>query len=156
MTLRILAGTLAATAIGMGAAHAGSDDCCEAPPFPQVVYASPPAVFAVPPTRYVLDPSDAIRPVYVVNQGPYAAFGAVPLARPTYSQGGYAYLDAFPYDAPYIYSYGRGMRYGYRASRIGHGGAYRAAYDRPYGALPYTAYRYRLAPSARIIHIERD
>jgi hypothetical protein len=140
---------LAATA--MTAAHAGSDGCCAAPPFPKVVYASPPAAFVVPPTGYVLNPSDAAKPFYVVNQGPQVvAFGVVPYARPTYSEGGYAFADAYPGDYPYIHSYGFGLRYGYRAFRPAY---YGDAFARPAGAPPYTAYRYRAAPSAKIIHL---
>lgn len=151
------AATVAATLLGVNTVRAGADGCCEAPPFPQVVYASPPALFVAPPAGYVLDPSDAVRPFYVVSQMPYApGFGIVPLARPTYSEGGYAYAEPYPYDAPYIHSYGFGIRTRYRAWRAGPDRGYYGAFVRPVGAPPYTAYRYRTAPGARIIHIPQD
>ncbi len=162
MVMRVLIGaalaaTAAGTCLGVNAVRA-ADVCCAAPPFPQVVYASPPAFFVVPPTGYVLNPSDAVRPFYVVTQVPYATgFGIVPLARPTYSEGGYAYADSYPYAAPYIHSYGFGVRTGYRAWRAGPVRSYFGdAFDRRAGAPPYTAYRYRTAPSARIIQIPQD
>jgi hypothetical protein len=153
----------AVMAMSVGAAAAGSDECCgKAPPFPKVVYALPPTPFAVPPTGYVLDPSDARRPFYPVATSPYAAgFGAVPYARPTYSEGGYAYADSYPYtDDPYGYgSAGYGAP-GYGASAYAAPGYdppgpgyYQALNLRPAGAPPYTAYRYRTAPSAKIIHL---
>jgi hypothetical protein len=106
----------------------------------------------IPPTGYVLDPSDAAKPVYPVAPG----LGAVPYARPTYSEGGYAYADSYPYtDDPYGYGYG-----GYGAGPAGPPaydppgpGYYRALDVRPAGAPPYTAYRYRTAPSAKIIRL---
>jgi hypothetical protein len=155
MVNRVLFGSiLAATA--MTVAHAGPDDTSTgAPPFPKVVYALPPAPFVVPPTGYVLNPSDAARPFYVVNQGP-VGFGIVPYARPTYSEGGYAFADAYPYAYPYIQSYGYGTRYGYRAFRPPAPAYYGDVFARPYGAPPYTAYRYRTAPSAKIIHVPQD
>jgi len=155
-SIRVVFGAiLAATAMTVSAARAGSDECCAGAPFPKVVYALPPAPFVVPPTGYVLDPSDAVRPFYVVNPVRHAGFGAVPYARPTYSEGGYAFADAYPYDYPYVVSYGYGMRYGYRAWPVGP--ALRGdLFARPYGAPPYTAYRYRVAPSARIIHLPSE
>src|SRR5258708_37520050 len=98
------------------AAQAGPDGCCAAPPLPKVVYALPPVPLVVPPTGYVLDPSDAAKPVYVVTPAPHVVgfgvgFGIVPYARPTYSEGGYAYADAYPYDFPYVHSYGFGVSY---------------------------------------------
>jgi hypothetical protein len=88
----------AATMLTIGAA--GSDECC-GQPLPRVVYALPPIPTAIPPTGYVLNPSDAAKPVYPV--APYfAGFGS--FARPTYSEGGYAYADSYPYtDDPYGY-----------------------------------------------------
>jgi hypothetical protein len=161
----VLAG--AVLAMGVGAAAAESDECCgKAPPFPKVIYALPPTPFVIPPTGYVLDPSDARKPFYPVATSPYAAsFGAVPYARPTYSEGGYAYADSYPYtDDPYGYGSGYGSAaYGYSA--YGPVGSVAPAYDppgpgyyqalnmRPAGAPPFTAYRYRTAPSAKIIHL---
>ncbi len=154
MALRVLIGAMAAvTAMGVGAARAGGDGAGEPPPFPQVVYASPPAVFVLPPVGQVLDPSDSVGPIFVVNQGAYqpGIFGVVPLARPTYSEGGYAYAEPPGYDVPYIHSFGHGSLYGYRAWRG------RPAYYggvRPVVVAPaYWAYSYRAAPSARIIRI---
>jgi hypothetical protein len=141
-------------AIGVGAAVAGSEECCEkAPPFPKVVYALPPTPFVIPPTGYVLDPSDAAKPFYPVGPSPYAAgFGAAPYARPTYSEGGYAYADSYPYtDDPY--GYGPGAGYGPSAYDPPGPGYYQALNVRPAGAPPYTAYRYRTAPNAKIIHL---
>jgi hypothetical protein len=140
----------AATILTIGAA--GSDECCKQA-LPRVVYALPPIPTAIPPTGYVLNPSDAAKPVYPV--APYfAGFGS--FARPTYSEGGYAYADSYPYtDDPYGYrsqgywppAYGP-QAYGPSA----YGGAapnydppgpgyYRSLYVRPAGAPPYTAYR---------------
>jgi len=109
----------------------------------------------VPPTGYVLDPSDAARPVYMVNPGPHVVgfgvgFGIVPYARPTFSEGGYAYADAYPHDYPYIHSYGFGNELSLPGVSCGPDGD---LFARPYGAPPYTAYRYRAAPSAKIIHL---
>jgi hypothetical protein len=110
----------------------------------------------------VLDPSDAARPVYPVN--PYLA-GYGPFARPTYSEGGYAYPDSYPYtDDPYGYGAYGPPAYGpygpppYGPSAPGYDppgpGYYLGLYVRPRGAPPYTAYRYRAAPSAKIIHLQ--
>ena len=156
MRIHVLFGSIfLATAMCASAARAGSDGCCSgAPPFPKIVYALPPAPFVILATGYTLNPSDAVRPFYVVNQGPYAPdFG--PYARPTYSEGGYAFADAYPHDYPYVVSYGFGMRYGYRAFRPPRT-FYGDPFVRPFGAPPYTAYRYRTAPSARIIHLPED
>lgn len=136
-------------AFGLATADAGSDPCCAGGrPVPKVVYALPPAPFVIPPTGYVLDPSDARPPFYVVNSPFGFGFAAppyvLPYARPTYSEGGYAFADAYPYDFPYVVSYGGGFRHGYRAA---------GWFARPFGAPPYTAYRYRPAPGARIIHL---
>jgi hypothetical protein len=94
-----------------------------------------------------------------VATSPYAArFSAVPYARPTYSEGGYAYADSYPYtDDPYGYGYGS-PGYGAPAyATPGYDppgpGYYQALNLRPAGAPPYTAYRYRTAPSAKIIHL---
>src|ERR1700758_4799819 len=92
----------AAMAMSAGITAAGSEECCgKAPPLPRVVYALPPTPSVIPPTGYVLDPSDAAKPVYPVvplYPRPYVSgFGAAPYARPTYSEGGYAYADSYPY-----------------------------------------------------------
>lgn len=155
----VLAG--AVMAMGAGITVAGSDPCC-GERLPRVVYALPPTPSVIPPTGYVLDPSDAAKPVYPVNPRPYVmAFGAVPYARPTYSEGGYAYADSYPYsDDPY----GAGEGYGGALASGTAGyptpaydppgpGFYQGLYVRPAGVPPYTAYRYRVAPSAKIIHL---
>ena len=149
----VLAGAVsgAVMAICAGPVAAGPDGRCgKAPPFPKVVYALPPVPFVIPPTGYVLDPSDAAKPVYPVAPG----FGAVPYARPTYSEAGYAYADSYPYtDDPYGYGrYGAGPA-GPPAYDPPGPGYYGALDIRPAGAPPYTAYRYRIAPSAKIIHL---
>jgi hypothetical protein len=88
----------AATMLTIGAA--GSDECCKQA-LPRVVYALPPIPTTIPPTGYVLNPSDAAKPVYPVNSY-FAGYGS--FARPTYSEGGYAYADSYPYtDDPYGY-----------------------------------------------------
>jgi hypothetical protein len=153
-----------AAAISLAASPALAD-CCWSNP--TVIYAEPPVTIVVPPTGYVLDPSDAYRPVYVVNQGPVLA-GAriIPVAVPTYSEGGYAY----PTDYPYVRSYygdrwfaaPPARRYGWR-HRQWEG---RRLLDRPrvvrpgygYGHVspPYDAYAYRPAHGARVIHVRQD
>jgi hypothetical protein len=123
-SIRILLGAIvAATAMVASSARAGSNGCCNAPPFPEVIYAVPPA-----PIGYVLYPLERVRPFYVVNQGGPASFGAVIYARPSYSDGGYTFAD----DYPCVVSYGHGMRIFYRA--------WRAAATCPPG--PYHAARY--------------
>jgi hypothetical protein len=123
---------------------------------PPVAVIAPPPVAVVPPTGYVLDPSDARKPIYVVNQGPVLAgphVYAVPLytapgllAVPTYSEGGYAY--AYPYVKSYWSDWwSRPPRRPY----------FRSSRDvPPYGIGPpgpYEAYRYRPAPRARVIRV---
>jgi hypothetical protein len=93
---------------------------------------------------------------YPVTASPYAAgFGAVPYARPTYSEGGYAYADSYPYTND---PYGQGNASGAGSAASGYDppgpGYYQGLFVRPAGAPPYTAYRYRVAPSAKIIHLE--
>jgi hypothetical protein len=162
MEIVLAGGVLAGAVLAMtvGPAAAGPDDG-EAPPFPRVVYALPPTPFVIPPTGYVLDPSDAAKPFYPVDSSPYAGrFGAVPYARPTYSEGGYAYADSYPYsDDPYGYGSGYGTpgygppAYAAPAYDPPGPGYYQALNLRPAGAPPYTAYRYRTAPNAKIIHL---
>jgi hypothetical protein len=151
----VLAG--AVVAMGAGVTAVGSDECCgQGPPLPKVVYALPPTPFVIPPTGYVLDPSDAAKPVYPVDPRPYVmGFGAVPYARPTYSEGGYAYADSYPYsDDPYGYGQGYGVASAPPAAYDPPGpGYYQGLYVRPAGVPPYTAYRYRVAPSAKVIHL---
>ena len=127
-SIRILLGAIvAATAMVASSARAGSNGCCNAPPFPEVIYAVPPA-----PIGYVLYPLAPVRPFYVVNQGAPARLDAVIYAPPSYSEGDNVFADAYPYDYPCVVSYGHGMRFFYRA--------WRAAATCPPG--PYRAARY--------------
>src|SRR5512139_2763942 len=88
-----LAGAVAALSVSSPAAFAQAGCCAEGP---TVVYGIPPLPVVVPPTGYVLDPSDARKPIYVVNQGPvYSGPGIY--AVPTFSEGGYAYTTPYPY-----------------------------------------------------------
>src|SRR5512139_2983639 len=79
------AAILAATVVSAAAADA-----------PVIVYGAAPAIVTLPPTAYVLDPSDARRQVYVVNQGPTHGAWVGAIAQPTYSEGGYVYVDDCP------------------------------------------------------------
>jgi len=176
--------SLAIAALAFSPASAGGSDCrvcagghdgvAEDWPRVRVVYAQPTYVMqpvyiqaqtyiVVPPPAYVLDPSDARPPIYIVNQGPtYTGPGITTFARPTYSEGGYAYAQPYPYvgryhrgsyrhysvDAPrpYVPSWRRSYldRGPHWASRPTWGGpAYR----------PRDAYRYRPAPNARVIEV---
>lgn len=138
---------------------------------PVVVYGAAPSVVRSPPTGYVLDPSDARRPIYVVNEGPVVSgleidrYATSTYAVPTYSEGGYAYVDDCPVDHvapaprsyPYVRSYyggrwfsapprRRALRAGRSLSRL----------EQPAIVRPgvYAAYNYRPAPSARVIQVE--
>jgi hypothetical protein len=154
-----------AALLSFAATGAQAGECCWSAP--TVVYASPVTV-VVPPTGYLLDPSDAHRPIYVVNQGPVYS-GPDIIAVPTYSEGGYAY----PYDYPYVRSYygdrwfvapprhrsgwgpRHGWRYGFGERRdFGHPRIVRVGYGFGNLAAPYGAYRYRPAPGARVIHVQ--
>jgi hypothetical protein len=97
----------------------------------------------VPPTGYVLNPSDARAPFYVVNQGPLYKGPGI-FAVPTYSEGRYAF-SPYPYVPPWAGPYGYGPGYG----------PYVAPSYRPYGAPPYGAYFHRPSPSARVIDVRR-
>jgi hypothetical protein len=105
----------------------------------------------------ILDPSDARPPVYIVNQGPwYGHRGFGPYgyygwdwgwayAVPTYSEGGYAYVGAYPYRGDGFYGY---RSYGSAGPEQVNG---RTVYQ--LGYRPYSSYDYRPAPSARVIEI---
>ena len=143
----------AGAAIVLTISAAGAGECCRQA-FPRVVYGLSPTPTVIPPTGYVLDPSDAAKPIYPIDP---SFAGSGPFARPTYSEGGYAYADSFPYtDDPFGYAYGAAA-YGGSAPATNYDppgpGDYRGLYVRPAGAPPYTAYRYRPAPSAKIIHL---
>jgi hypothetical protein len=124
------------------------------PSAPEIVYGTAPVVIAVPPTGYLLDPSDMRKPIYMVNQGPDYSGPGIYYSGPgiyavqTYSEGGYAYVEPYPY----IWSYGHGPYSIFRAARP-HGYRNYREGRRPYGYLPYDAYRYQPAPSARIIQV---
>jgi hypothetical protein len=106
---------------------------------PVVVY--PPAPGIVAPAGYVLDPSDARRDFYIVNQGPvYDGPDITWFPAPTYSEGGYAIARPYPYIHPH---YGR--RYRRRWSD-------RSNTERS-GDPAFDAYGRDTAPSARIIEI---
>jgi hypothetical protein len=126
---------------------------------PVVVYGAAPAIVTLPPTGYLLDPSDARPQVYVVDEGPSHGAWVGAIAQPTYSEGGYVYLDDCPAEVappsrryPYVRSYhgGRGFDAPPRTGR--------QEYGRRYGEAaaggPVAAYRYRPAPDARIIRVE--
>jgi len=157
---------VSAAAIAVTAGTAAADPCCA----PRVIYAIPPVTIVVPPTGYVLDPSDTVNPVYVVNRGPILSGPGIytytnkyyypTFARPTYSEGGYAYTDPpyyrwsspYPYAYPYVKSHRGWHCGGYEGCRPIYTGRHRFSH-RPYGHPPYAAYRYQPAPSARVINV---
>jgi hypothetical protein len=142
MRIDVLLGSLLLATACAPAARAGSGGCCsDAQALPRIVYVLQPVPFAIPPTGYALNPSDAARPFYLVNQGPSVpGLGTVPVARPTYSEGGYAFADAYPYDYPYVVSRGFGLRYRYRAFRSAPRVFHGDPSARPFGT-PYAAFR---------------
>jgi hypothetical protein len=147
MQLRILFGSIfISIAMAASAASAGSVECCAGVPWPTIAYGQLPVPFVMPPTGFVLDPSDAIPPFYVVNLGG-AGFRTLGYASPAYSEGGYGYSHAYPY----IVSSGFGPLYAYRAQRR----LYRASqFARSYGLPLYAAHRYRAAAGARVIRLD--
>jgi hypothetical protein len=102
---------LVAMAFDRSAARAGSD-CCIVGPLPAVISGLPPLPYA---TGYVFTPWTAAKPSCVIDQGPQVPARAYRTCLET----GYV----FPNEYPYIFSYGSGSRYGYRAFR--HAPAYR-------------------------------
>jgi hypothetical protein len=89
----------------------------------------------------LLDPSDARPPVYIVNQGgwhPHLRYYAVP----TYSEGGYAYVGAYPWGVGSYYGYG-----GIGPEQVNRSAVYQLGYR------PYSSYGYRVPPTARVIQI---
>jgi len=140
---------------GLGATAAAHE------PFePVVVYNVSP--YDLPPPGYVHGP------IYVVNQGPhYAGPGIVAIrtfAVPAYSEG-YAYGSPYPYVRGYgDWAYGPGYAPIYRPpywhgrvhrsdDAVGYGPRiYRRHVFRPYAG----AYRYRPAPSARVIRVNEQ
>lgn len=141
-----------ALAVAAGSPAAAQEGCCVGGPV--IVYGASPMPPAVPPTGYLLDPSDARPPIYVVNQGPlYRGPGIY--AVPTFSEGGYAYAVRYPYTrgpwygpahyVPYKRPYAHPpRRYGYVGPDA-----------RPAGAPPYGAYEVRPAPTAKIVDVQK-
>jgi hypothetical protein len=128
--LRLAGASVAAALVSFS----GTAVAAEEPSGVVVVRGGVPAHISLPPVGYVLDPSDARAPIYVVNQGPGYGLAVVTYAVPTYSEGGYAY--ALPY--PYVHGYGPSM--------------HRRNVFRPYAG----AYRYRPMPGARVIHVREE
>ena len=137
----VLMGILTAAAMPAFAACPDVARCDQA----VVVRAAPPVLFGAPPAGYLLDPSDARRDLYFVNQGPvYGGPNLTYFAEPTYSESGFAY--ASPY--PYVHFYTSGRWQSFRAIRRHHFSGYR-----PLRAPPYGTYQYRPAASARVIDV---
>jgi hypothetical protein len=161
--------SVAAIAVAATAAAAADADV-------KVVYGVPPVTVLTPPTGYLLDPSDQVNPVYVVNQGPVLSGPGIysytnvlyypSQARRTYSEGGYAYTDppyypwsalyGYPYAYPYDYPYVTGGLPCAADVECSPAHFYRHLARRPYGYAPYTAYRYRPAAGARVIQVPSD
>jgi hypothetical protein len=141
-----LIGCLGASLLAGPAFAADCPGGCAAPDGPKVIYGPAPAIVDLPPVGYVLDPSDARKPIYIVNQGPvYSGPLIYSFAVPTYSEGGYAYAVPYPYVR--VYDGWHRWRYNdryYPAKRWRRSDLYR-----PYAA----AYAYRPAPSARVIEV---
>lgn len=124
--------------------------CCAG--VPVIVYGASPVPPAVPPTGYLLDPSDARPPIYVVNQGPvYSGPGIY--AVPTFSEGGYAYSIRYPYTyGPWYGGHGPYKRpHAYPPRRYG----YIGPETRVAGAPPYGAYEVRPTAGAKIIQVQK-
>jgi hypothetical protein len=152
-------------------------------PSAQILYAQPVYTYAqptyvvrqnyyLPSYPRILDPADARPPLYVVNQGPsFHGPGITTLARRTYSEGGYAYGNDYPYMGDDSYGYGPGYgagaySYGYgapglygRPSFRSYGPRYRSSYGfRPQWSSPrlyrpYSSYGYRPSPRAGIYNV---
>jgi hypothetical protein len=127
---------------------------------PVVVYGAAPAIVTLPPTGYILDPSDARRQIYVVNQGPTHGAWVGAIAQPTYSESGYVYMDDCPVEIvtrPRTYAYVRSHHGGewFDAPPPHIGRKYHAPrYGEAAVGGPAAAYRYRTAPSARVITVD--
>ncbi|MBI3436149.1 MAG: hypothetical protein HY056_13915 [Proteobacteria bacterium] len=128
---------------------------------PTIVYGASALPVLLPPVAYGLDPSDARRAIYVVNQGPvYSGPGIVTYADPTYSEGGYAYALPYPYVGIYGPWYDESPpRYHRHHRPTARPHAARPYDDGRYWRAPHVlrphagAYRYRAAPSARVIRV---
>jgi hypothetical protein len=141
----LLGSSLVATMFGAAVVRA-ADLCCDGEALPKVERGLPAVPFVIPPTGYTLDPSDARLPLYLLN-GPFGwGFAASTYARRTFSEGGYAFSDAYPFYDP--------LWGGYAPAAVLQPWPDPAYFARPFGAPPFTAYRYRPAPGARIIHLE--
>ncbi|WP_272840610.1 hypothetical protein [Rhodoplanes sp. TEM] len=150
--LDVAAAAACVVAIAAVAAPAvAQEGCCAGGPV--VVYGAAPVPPVVPPTGYLLDPSDARPPMYVVDQGPlYRGPGIY--AVPTYSEGGYAWSLRYPYTyGPVHRAYRRPYygprRYGY----VGPGDI--GPSPRVAGAPPFGAYEVRPAPKAKVIDVQK-
>ncbi|MFD2184989.1 hypothetical protein [Rhodoplanes azumiensis] len=146
----VAASAIGAVMVGGSGAALAQQGCCAGGPV--VVYGAAPVPPAVPPTGYIIDPSDARPPMYVVDQGPlYRGPGIY--AVPTYSEGGYAYSIRYPYTwgpaHPPYKRWSGARRYGYV------GPSDLAVAERVAGAPPYGAYEVRPAPRAKVIDVSR-
>ena len=125
-----------------------SDECCGRS-LPKVVYGLPPMPIG--------DPADRLRArslgrgeAGLSRRSAYVTGSRAPFARPTYSEGGYAYADSYPYsDDPYGYgsqgygplrAYGRYGPYGSSAPAPNYDppgpGYYQGLYVRPGACRP--------------------
>jgi hypothetical protein len=139
----VIGAALAATS-SLSAAAQGYGCCAPGPGF---AYGAPSVPLAYPPTGYVLNPSDARAPIYVVNQGPLYKGPGI-FAVPIYSEGGYAFTP-YPYVASYAAPWYGAYNYPFPYRR------YADPAYRPYGAAPYGTYFYRPQPGARVIDVHR-
>ena len=138
--MRRLLFSLMASAVALSASAAfGEDkDCACGPQWKRLTQQSAQVDLVFPPIGYVLDPSDALPSIFIVNQGPVST-GPDVIALPTYSEGGHAYLIPYP-------NIGRGYVEPYR-------GFNRPRWRRTQVYRTWGAYAYRPAPSARVITV---
>jgi len=109
-----MAGVIATFAVAAAGVAAQAAD---APPGPTIVYGTPPVEPLLPPVGYVLDPSDARRPIYVVNQGPVYSGPSI------ITYPGYFEALAWPRFYPYVsadYGYPWYANPYYRRAHHGH------------------------------------
>jgi len=93
----LLGWSLAAFLVNVTVAGAGSDACCFGAPVPPVAYTAPLVPFVMsPPAVYLPRP---VRPYCLVSQVSYPRPSCAPDASP------------WPYDYPYVFSYGGGVRH---------------------------------------------
>jgi hypothetical protein len=156
--IRFAAAAAIAAVVSSVSAESAEPACCDEA-LPTIIYGAPPVPYAPPPSGYVLDPSDSRGPIYVVNQGPlYSGPGIYSYAVPTYSEGGYAYANPYPYVSG---RFGGHMSWRDAAPYVGReADSYPvreitviAGAGRPYGPHPRHAYGYRPSPNARVIRV---